>query len=77
MNALNQLLNLKLFTSKADNNISDKFNTILNDFSPAFLKTEAQNLGLDVDSLDHEDVLKAVHETMEKQRQLTKNYKDE
>ena len=78
LKALNQLFDLNLFSSsKADDNISSKFNTIAADFSPSFLKTEAQNLGLDVDSLDHEDVLKAVHEAMEKQRQLTEGHKDE
>ena len=78
LNALDQLLDLSLFSSnKSNDNISCKFNDITADFPPSFLKTEARNLGLDVDSLNHEDILKAVHEAMEKQRQLTADHKNE
>lgn len=78
LKALDQLLDLSLFSSnKSNDNITCKFNEIAADFSPSFLKTETRNLGLDVDSLNHEDILKAVHESMEKQHLLTEDYKNE
>ncbi|MDO9566091.1 MAG: hypothetical protein Q7J15_05055 [Candidatus Desulfaltia sp.] len=77
LKALNQLFDLNLFSSsKTENNISSKFNAIASDFSPSFLKTETQNLGLDINSLKHEDALKAIHEAMEKQRQSTEDHKN-
>jgi hypothetical protein len=78
LKALNRLLELcPLPTNKANNKFPDTFNDITSDFSPSFLKEEAQNLGLNIKSLDHEDILKAIHKAMEKQREPTENNRNE
>mgnify|MGYP001046824945 CR=1 FL=1 len=78
LKALNQLFELNPFSSsKSNDKIPGKFNAIASDFSPSFLKTEAQNLGLDIKSLKHEDALKAIHEAMEKQRESNEDNKNE
>ncbi|MCG6919026.1 MAG: hypothetical protein LJE89_15945 [Deltaproteobacteria bacterium] len=43
--------------------------TIASDFSPQFLRQEAQRLGLDPESIGQEKLLRAIYENMEEQRQ--------
>ena len=48
--------------------------TIASDFSPQFLRQEAQRLGLDPKSIGQEKLLRAIYENMEEQRQKSGNH---
>jgi hypothetical protein len=63
-------------SNRAQTDHSTDWNCISSDFSPTLLRLEAKRLGIDVEAIDSEDLLRAVYETMKAQHSSNGNTND-
>lgn len=64
-------------SNRAQTDHSTDWNCISSDFSPTLLRLETKRLGIDVEAIDSEDLLRAVYKAMKAQHSPNGNTNDD